>query len=161
MPTCIESRSTKEFKRICTDEYKRVTGVHWRGSYVIFTRVNTGWARRSEYSSRQRGKEKEKERHADIRVARTTQRGCPRYPERVASNVPPPGPVSFEADQLPSRMPVRWNIDRTTSKYLGAFHTLLERPTQFYFVTARAVFASDDDRESSPYNGFIVERMLK
>lgn len=73
----------------------------------------------------EREREREREIYADIRVARTTQPRLPSIPwasSKATHTLPPPGPVSFEADQLPSRMPVRRNIDRATSKYLRAFH---------------------------------------
>lgn len=152
MPTCIESRSTKEFKRPGTVE-KRVTGVHWRGSHVIFT----GFTRDTGCD-------------LNIRLDRDRERETCGYPRSENNTRLPsiPWASSKQRDRFRSKL-INFllachreiSIDIATSKHCSRFHTLLERPTQFYFVTARAVFASDDDRESSPYNGFIVGRMLK
>ena len=92
----------------------------------------------------EREREREREIYADIRVARTR--------------------TSFVRSWSTSFSHACTEKYRSSNVEISSsisFHTLLERPTQFYFVTARAVFASDDDRESSPYNGFIVGRMLK
>lgn len=133
---------------------KRVTGVCWRGSYVILPPVEARLLLFDNLNIRLYPEACGYPR----REQPFRSRGCPRYPERVTM----PSRTSFVLLRayrfLLVRMPVHRNIDRhTASKYHRSFTPCIDPPS---FVSTHRL-SSNDDRESSPYNGFIVARMLK